>query len=42
VGIWVEDGYPISQTRNAISNPFDTVMVRVIVAGAERHTVTTV
>jgi hypothetical protein len=42
VDIWVEDGYPISQTSNAILNHLDTVMVRAIVADVGNHTVTTV
>jgi hypothetical protein len=42
VDIWVEDGYPISQMRSVILNHLDTVLVRVIVAGVGKHTVTTV
>jgi hypothetical protein len=46
VDIWVEDGYPVSQMRNAILNHLlnhlDTVMVRDIVAGVGKHTITTV
>jgi hypothetical protein len=40
--IWVEDGYPISQMRNAILKHLDTAMVRDIVAGVGKHTITTV
>jgi hypothetical protein len=42
VDIWVEDGYPINHTRNAILKHLDTVMERVIVAGVGNHTITTV
>jgi hypothetical protein len=42
VDIWVEDGYPISQMRNAILKHLDTVMKRDSVAGVGKHTVTTV